>query len=235
MSRDKYGRQSLIGFFAKPAITIITLALVLLATPAAASTGGDGVLNCPYKSGQATLSADQWVKLAAKGKSFERSEAESISAMDDMLSKYGAKTRIPNEPDKKVREKMAYFAKLMMNGYVVSGQMAFASFTLDKDFFESPLYRQFLYMASTATEPYEGDEELASIQEKISEQRKQLGRLYEKTPYIGFSMLGAAFDDEIAVEAGARALCASDLMLADRKRIAAAIEAVRLKRNGARH
>lgn len=212
----------------------LVILLMLLAPLAKASTSGGGVLNCPYKPVATSLSADQWVKLAAKGKVFEKQGVEAVADLDEMLAKYGAKTRISMEANKGARDKMAYLAKLMMNGYVVSGQMAFASYTLDKGFFDSTLYRQFLYMTSTATEPYEGDEELASIQKKISEQRKLLGRLYEKTPYIGFSMLGAAFDDEIAVEAASRALCSSDLMLSDRKRIAAAIEAVRLKRKGAR-
>lgn len=201
---------------------------------AACSLRAADVRSLPDCSGLSRAKTDRpadLVSLARQGASLKVGRAQAAREMDAILgSQYGVKVPIDAKASG-VRARVADIAELTMNNQVIAAQMLSTSWMQEPDYALLPHARALNLMVLTATEPYEGDKELADISVAHTAERARLGGIYGRTVYVRWALLASAFGDDVALDAAIRGICGSGkYSKGELQTVKSAVERVKVKR-----
>lgn len=158
---------------------------------------------------------------------FKTRDADALARMEALITSYGARGRMANEPDVELRALYRRASELLMNGYPIAGGTLVAMARSTPAFAKSPAGSAIGAFVDAMLQPTEDDEDLFRMQEQSKRARVVLSSLRDDLRwYATLWVLGSIYHDAVAVEAGRVGMDAMRATAAE-KRVAQKALAVR--------
>lgn len=161
---------------------------------------------------------------AKRRQGFKISAAAAIVRMDSLLTSYGAKGRLANEPDAQLRLLYGRAAELLMNGQAIAGGTLVAVARSTPSFARSPSGAALGAFVDAMLQPTEDDEDLAQMKGRGKRAAAALAALRDDLRwYATLWIMGAIYRDVVAVDAGRAGVDAMMASAAERRVIEQAL------------
>lgn len=158
--------------------------------------------------------------------------AQAVRQVDDILaSDYGARGRIGAESNARLKLLYTQAAHLLMNSGAIAGGTLIVIARHEPAFARSPCGPAFSAFVDAMLAPTdEGDDVLADYAKRAAKARTVLSKLRPELQMAGqLRVMGAIYDDDVAVDAGTTALKLQQASAAEKAIIDAALQAARAR------